>query len=144
MTYRLVDHTADLAIEAEAADAGACLAEAARALTEVLTGRPPDARLADLPVAFAVEAPDAAALAVAFLAELVWLVEAEDLLWLQGGVRLTTAADGILRAEAEGNGTRFEPNRSGRGVEVKAVTYHQVLFAQDARGLWRLRVLLDL
>lgn len=144
MSYRLVDHTADLAIESDAPDPGACLAEAARGLAEVLTGRPPDARLADRPMAFAVEAPDHVALAVAFLAELVWLMESEDLLWLQGGVRMTHAADGILRAEADGNGTRFEASRHGRGVEVKAVTYHQVRFEADARGTWHLRVLLDL
>lgn len=139
---RLVDHTADVAIEAEAEEPGACLAEAALALTELLAGRDPRELAPEREVAFTVEAPDAEALAVAFLAELVWLQQSEDLVWLGGGV--TVAVEGpIWRATARGNGVRHDPLRHGRGVEVKAITYHNVRFARQG-DRWDLRVVLDL
>ena len=40
MSFRLADHTADLAVEATAATREAALADAALGLTAVLTGRP--------------------------------------------------------------------------------------------------------
>lgn len=139
---RLVDHTADVAIEAEADEPGACLAEAALCLAELLLGRDPHGVVPEREAAFTVEAPDLEALAVAFLAELVWLQQSEDLLWLGGGV--TVQSEGATwRAVARGNGVRHDPARHGRGVEVKAVTYHNVRFErQGAR--WTLRVVLDL
>lgn len=139
---RLVDHTADVAIEAEADTPGACLAEAALALGELLLGRDPRSVVPGQEMAFTVEAPDAEALAVAFLAELVWLQQSEDLLWLGGGVEATVAGT-TWRAAAKGNGVRHDPAKHGRGVEVKAVTYHNVRFQRHGAG-WALRVVLDL
>lgn len=147
--FRLADHTADLAIEASGASRGECLAEAGLGLTAVLTGKPHPHLLgrAEREVRFVVEAPDQDALAVAFLAELLWLHESEDLLWLGGGVTVEERSGGVLRATAAGNGLRHEPNRHGRGVEVKAVTYHGLRFGpvgHDPHGPWQLWVLLDI
>lgn len=142
--FRLADHTADLAIEATGADRGEALAQAALGLTAVLTGRQ-DAHAArpEREVRFVVEAPDLDALAVAFLAELLWLHESEDLLWLGGGVAVEQEPSGMWRATAAGNGARHDPARHGRGVEVKAVTYHGLSYARDGAH-WRLWVLLDI
>lgn len=147
--FRLADHTADLAIEATADSRGACLAEAGVGLTAVLTGKPHPHLLgrAEREVRFVVEAPDQDALAVAFLAELLWLHESEDLLWLGGGVRVEEHTGGVLRATATGNGLRHDPARHGRGVEVKAVTYHGLRFGPtgtNPNGPWALWVLLDI
>lgn len=143
---RLVDHTADLAIEAKAATRDAVLEEAALALTEVLTGRPHvhDAARPEREAAFHVDAPDDAALAVAFLSEILWLNESEDLLWLGGGVTVSRLDDGGLRAEARGNVAVHDPVRHGRGVEVKAVTYHGLRFGRGRDGQWELWVVLDI
>lgn len=145
MAFRLVDHTADLAIEAEGPTAAAALADAACGLTAVLTGRREVHHLGlpDRELAFAVEAPDRIALLVAFLSELLWHFESQDLLWLGGGVRLGTGREGIARLEARGNAVRHDPARHGRGVEVKAVTYHDARL-EEAGGRWRLRALLDI
>jgi SHS2 domain-containing protein len=142
MGWRLLEHTADVGIEAEAPEPAACLAEAAAALSHVLTGGDPGSWRGELDVALRVEAPDLQALAVAFLAELVWLRDARDLLWQDG--HLVVEADGeIWRVAGTMRAVRHDSARHGRGVEVKAVTYHQVMFAlQD--GVWRLRVYLDL
>jgi SHS2 domain-containing protein len=138
--YRLLDHTADLMIEAEGPTRDAALGEAARALVRVVTGKDPHAR-PDQEVVFQVEAPDAGSLVVAFLSEVLWILESQGVLWLGGGVHIEE--DGILRALARGNGVRYDPMRHGRGVEVKAVTYHALEFGPHGGG-WRLRVVLDI
>lgn len=146
MGFRLVDHTADLAIEAEAATREAVLEQAALGLTAVLTGRPRAHELArpEREVSFRVDAPDEAALVVAFLSELLWLHESEDLLWLGGGVEVVELPDGGLRLGAHGNAAVHDPVRHGRGVEVKAVTYHGLRFGREPAGGWGLWVLLDI
>ncbi|HEX2065273.1 MAG TPA: archease [Candidatus Thermoplasmatota archaeon] len=145
MSFRLTDHTADLGIEADGASAEEALADAARGLTAVLCGHRDLHRLGrpDRELAFTVEAPDRVALLVAFLSELLWHFESSDLLWLGGGVSLGTGREGIARLEARGNAVRHDPARHGRGVEVKAVTYHDVRF-EPVGGRWHLRVLLDI
>lgn len=147
--FRLVDHTADLAIEATGASREEVLAEAALALMQVLTGRAHvhEAGPAGRPqkeIAFHVDAPDEAALVVAFLSELLWLHESADLIWLGGGVRVTPLDDGGVRLEAVGNAAPHDPARHGRGVEVKAVTYHGLRFGRGRDGQWQLWVLLDI
>lgn len=142
--HRLVDHTADLAIEATGATRDEALAEAALGLASVLTGRPQQHGLhPDREVRFVLEAPDQDALAVAFLAELLWLHESEDILWLGGRVRVEDTNTGLVRVTADGNGIHHDPARHGRGVEVKAVTYHGLQFGRVGKE-WRLWVLLDI
>lgn len=143
MSWRIAPHTADLAIEAEAEDAGGCLAAAALGLTSVLTEQEdPHALGADQEIRFRVEAPDRESLAVAFLSELLWLSESEGTLWTGGGVNVEETSDG-LAAVANANGVNYDPSQHGRGTEIKAVTYHDLQFhARDGR--WSLRVLLDI
>lgn len=138
--YRLMDHTADLAIEADGEDLGAALAEAARAVTEVVTGRPPPQQ-ADLEVVFTLEAPDEQALVVAFLSELLWILESQGILWCVGGATVEAGGPG-WRVRAAGNGVLYDPHLHGHGVEVKAVTYHDLQVRRAATV--QLRVVLDL
>ncbi len=144
MSWRIREHTADLVIEADGPNAGTCLEAAGLALTSVMTGHDtPHTLAADEEGAFHVDAPDLDALAVAFLSELLWLGESKDLLWTGGGVDVTVTAEGSHRATAKGNMAKFDPHQHGKGVEVKAITYHDLLFASTANG-WALRVLLDI
>ena len=145
MTFRLADHTADLAIEATGPTREAVLEDAALALTAVLPGRKGAHAVArpDRECSFRVDAPDEASLVVAFLSELLWLHESEDLLWLGGGVSVEPLPDGGLRLGAHGNAAVHDPVRHGRGVEVKAVTYHGLRFGREGKE-WRLWVLLDI
>lgn len=143
MKYRIFEHTADLGIEAFGDDAGEALAQAAQALSEVVTGNESlHAHRPDGELAFHVTAPDRDALAVAFLSELLWFLESESMLWLSGGVEVAEGPDGWT-ARAQGNGAVYRPERHGQGVEVKAVTYHDLAFG-PAQGRWRARVLLDI
>lgn len=146
MPFRLLPHTADVGIEATGATREEALGSAALGLCTILTGRghPHQLGRPDRELAFAVEAPDLPALAVAFLSEVLWLVEAEDALWVGGGVAIAPGPDGTLRAEAKGNAVAYDPVRHGRGTEVKAVTYHGLEFSKPDGGPWRLRVYLDI
>jgi SHS2 domain-containing protein len=143
--FRLVDHTADLAIEASAPSEAEALAEAALGFTSVLTGKADPHLLGapDTTMEFSVEAPDRPSLLVAFLSELLWQFESNDLLWLGGGVTLRPGPDGTIHLEARGNAQTFDAAKHGRGVEVKAVTYHDLEYAQAGRE-WRLRVVVDI
>ena len=140
--HRLFDHTADVGIEADGPGPGEALAEAGVALTELMTGRSAHSFRPDSEMAFTVEAPDEPALVVAFLSELLWHLESQDHLWLGGGVTVAPTKDGV-QAVARGNALKHNPQRHGRGVEVKAVTYHEIA-AGWVDGRWRLRVILDL
>jgi len=144
--YRILEHTADLGIEATGPDAAETLAQAALALTTIITGREHAHALGrpDRELRFRVEAPDRDALAVAFLSELLWHFESQDLVWLGGGVRVEQTPEGLLCAEAEGNALVHDSSKHGQGVEVKAVTYHGLAFGPQPRGEWLLRVILDI
>jgi SHS2 domain-containing protein len=144
VAFRLLSHTADIGIEATGPSREAALEDAGLGLTSVLTGRDDVHGLGGgEEIGFALEAPDLESLAVAFLSELLWLAESQDLLWTGGGITLGTSHDGIQRLEARGNAVVYDPDRHGRGVEVKAITYHDLEFVPDRNG-WRLRVLLDI
>jgi SHS2 domain-containing protein len=139
-----VEHTADVGIEAEGVDAGACLADAATAVTSVLCGDPHPEKLgSEHLVPLKIEAPDLQSLAVAVLAEVIWLKESRDLLITSSKLHVEPAGE-VWRARGDASAVRYDPARHGRGVEVKAVTYHQVMFERDHAGTWRLRVFLDL
>lgn len=142
MGWRLWEHTADIGIDADGADAGECLGHAAHALAAIVTGTEEGLPLrGGSAQEFRVEAPDIQALAVAFLSELLWLIESEGLLWTSGGVDVTIGEESA--ADARANMVRYDTRQHGRGVEVKAVTYHQLFFGRDG-DRWRLRVLLDI
>lgn len=141
---RLVDHTADLAIDARGPSQEACLADAAVGIAAVLTGRADVHKLGPVEreVHFVLEAPDEASLLVAVLSELLWLHESEDLLWVGGGVQVEEHGS-MVRATASANALQHSPHQHGRGVEVKAVTYHGLRFVREGAG-WRLWILLDI
>lgn len=139
MSYSIIEHTADVGIEAIGSDAGNTLAHAAKALTEIVTNNP-DRQDGNETIEFALEAPDMESLAVTFLAELLWLQESEDLLWTGGGADVVPS-EGGWTVKAHGNARRF--HGSLPGVEVKAITYHNIAFYSRGKD-WFLRVLLDI
>ncbi len=144
MSYRLFEHTADVGIEATAVDAEATLVDAAHALAHVIAGGAVKAGngSACTERSFFVEAPDAESLLVAFLSEFVWLFDTDHLLWAGGGVRISQTEDG-MRADVIGNMVHYDSAHHGDGVEVKAITYHEICFEPNAHG-WKARVILDL
>ena len=132
MTYRWVDHTAEVELEIEAAGEREVLEDAVRALAELLGV---DATEPTTERALTAHAPDRPTLLAAWIEELAFLAESEgfvatrvlDLEIGAGGVRATVA--GVLG----------EPP-----TLIKAVTYHRLEFAPRARGGgYGARVILD-
>jgi SHS2 domain-containing protein len=128
--YRWIDHTAELELEITAPTERDVLAEAVRALGELVgdCDRGPVERRR-----LEVHAPDRGALLADWITELVYHSETEDFVPCEAR-ELTLSGDG-LRASVEGR--RGEPSHL-----VKAATYHGLVFEEGESG-WRARVVLD-
>lgn len=168
MSWRHVAHTADVGIEVEARTREELFAEAAEALTALLVAAPDDDGDADAdaddgaateadagsataaggaagdadavaPVEVPVRVPpgDDAAMLRDWLAEVLVAFEVDGVVGREFPVAI--GPDGLTGAV---RGTRFDPARHSRGLEVKAVTYHG-LRVEAVPGGWRAAVLLD-
>jgi SHS2 domain-containing protein len=126
--YRFVAHTAELEVELHAGSPEGVLVEALRAFAELVG--PGDGEAVERPVDLS--APDLPALLAAWLDELVFLADTEQL--VPEGAELTVAGTrltGVLRA------------RTGAPRPlVKAVTLHRLRLRPED-GAWQGRVVLD-
>jgi SHS2 domain-containing protein len=127
--YRFVEHTAELEVELEAGSAEGVLVEALRAFAELVDGATEgqvEERRIDL------AADDLPALLAAWLDELLFLADAEQLVPEEAELSVSgTRVSGVVRAR------RGEPRPL-----VKAVTLHRLRLRPE-RGVWRGRVVLD-
>lgn len=135
--YRLLEHTADIGIEAEGESFAQLLEQAALGLRSVITDatdiQPNQEVLVELGGA------DREELLVAWLGELVYLFEVHHLL----PAAFVIEEAGPTRLRARIRGEPLDPRRHPVEREVKAVTYHRIRVEQ-ADGNWRARVYLDL
>ncbi len=132
--YEFLEHTADVGIRADGETLEDAFEAAAAALVELLgAGVPGEGEER----AVEVRATDREALLVAWLDELLYLHESEDLVF--GGLRVERVEERRLEARV-----RAAP-RAGReldGVGVKAATYHRLRLAGTPQG-WTAEVYLD-
>ena len=130
------EHTADIGLVVEAPSLEAAFGEAALALVEVITGSalPPVEQQRTLDV----EAESREQLLVQFLSRL--LVEFDGDGFLPGRVQVSLTSAGSLTATLEG--ATWESVRDGYGVEVKAISYHDLQVEPGPPA--QLRVILDL
>ncbi len=133
--FALFDHTADTGLRAWGADLATAFAQAARGLSALLV--PLEAIREHEARELSVDAPDPESLLVAWLDELLFVFETEQLVFTRFQVALPTPTS--LRATAHGE--RFDPARHRGGVLVKAATYHQL--EVDPGPPARLQVILD-
>jgi SHS2 domain-containing protein len=129
VTYRWVDHTAEVELEIEAAGEREVLEDALRALAELLGVE----GSADERRSVTAQAPDRPALLAAWIEELVFLAESEGFVATEL-VELDLGPDG---ARATVAGVLGEPPPL-----VKAVTYHRLAFERGGQG-YLARVVLD-
>ncbi|MEZ4485708.1 MAG: archease [Syntrophotaleaceae bacterium] len=136
-TYRLLEHTADMGIEAQAATLDALFVGAARGLLEVLFGQPCLAGEGQR-LEVKLEAGDTEELLVAWLGEILFQVEQRR--FCPAVFQFDEIGRRHLRGSITGEYQRKElvPLR-----EVKAVTYHRLKVEQRQDG-WKARVYLDL
>jgi protein archease len=130
--FRILDHTADIGIEATAPDIPSLFSEAVRACAAVmLDGEPPDA-VAPVPVA--VEADDPGALLAALLGEALWTFESTS--------RLPVAAELEVSSTTAAGTFGVVDDATIAGPAIKAVTYHQLLVERTPEG-FRAQVFFD-
>jgi len=134
--FKLIEHTADVGIEAYGADISQAFANAARAMFSLIVE--PDsvdeAEHRDIEVS----APDQEGLLVAWLNELIYLFDAENILF--GRFDITHLSDTELRARAYGE--PVDSLRHGLKTGIKAATYHMLEI--DRSNGTRVRVLFDI
>jgi len=130
VSYRWVDHTAELELEIDAPTEEGVFADALRALAELLED---DRRGAPVRREIAIGGRERAALLVEWLDELVYVAETEDL--VAEGAEGIELSDGGLVATV-----RFR--RGSPRHLIKAATYHRLAFEPSRLG-FRARVVLD-
>lgn len=137
MTYRLIEHTADLGAEVTAPDLGGLMGEAARALTAVAVEEGAiEPRVERTVTVTGLDLPD---LLVNWLSELIYLQETEGLVFcdFEPDRAGETALEMTVRGEA------LDPARHALGREVKAVTFHELVVEPTSEG-WRAAFVFDL
>ncbi|APG28185.1 hypothetical protein A7E78_10205 [Syntrophotalea acetylenivorans] len=135
--YRLLEHTADMGIEAWADSLDALFIAAARGLQEILFG-PNGLPVGHQQLKVELQAGDEEELLVAWLGEILFLVEQ------RGFCPVFFVIEEIGRQTLKGSVVgRYQQEGTSPLREVKAVTYHLLrVLHRDNR--WQARVYLDL
>lgn len=135
--YQTFEHTADIGLTARADTLG----ELFEALAECLAGLivPPRQVAATGARRIEVRAEDVEALAVDFLAAVMNTIQTDH--FMVAAVRVSEISETAVVAKLRGES--YAPARHELGMEVKAVTYHQLSIARDG-GTWAGRVILDI
>jgi SHS2 domain-containing protein len=135
--YRLLEHTADMGIEATAKTPEELFAQAAYGLLDIMAGDSRAAAREERVVELT--AVDHGELLVHWLNEILYLFETHG--FFPADFEVEEAGTTRLRARIRGE--PFDPPRHAVEREIKAVTYHQ-LTVQKTDGLWLARVYVDL
>lgn len=122
--YRLLEHPADLGLEARGVSLPEAFEQAARGLTSVLVELEGVEAIQER--ALELTAPDTESLLVRFLSEILFLYDAKG--FLTARVEIGEFADTRLMAVARGEAIRPEKHRVR--TDVKAITYHQLSIKQ--------------
>jgi SHS2 domain-containing protein len=129
VSYRWVDHTAEIELEIQAESEREVLEDALRALAELLGIEGSGEELRSV----LAQAPDRPALLAAWIEELAFLAESEGFV----ATRVVDVELGESRVRATVAGVLDEPPPL-----IKAVTYHRLAFAPSGAG-YVARVVLD-
>jgi SHS2 domain-containing protein len=133
--FEILEHTADVGIEATGDSCEEAFAAAAEGLAALLGAWFPGQ---GEPREVLVEAPDREALLVGWLDEIIYLRDAEDLVF--GGFDVRTVEDRELVAAVHAGPAE---GRGEEGTGIKAATFHRLRVAQRPDGSWAARVYLD-
>lgn len=136
-SYRLLEHTADMGIEAKGDTQAALFQQMALGLRQIITACP-DIR-PQTEVMIEVIGMDREELLVNWLGELVFLLETRR--FLPERFEIETIGEQRLRARVRGE--IFDPARHFLEREIKAITYHQIKVESTGKG-WSAQVFVDL
>jgi SHS2 domain-containing protein len=137
-SYEMIDHMADVGIEARADTLEELLEALAEGMAEVIC--PPSAVAPQARRTVAVVAEDLEAAAVDFLSAVLRLIQVERFMISKVSVR--EVSGNSLAADVVGE--PYNPGKHEIAREIKAVTYHQLKIVRDEDGRWFGRVIFDL
>ncbi len=123
MSFEELEHTADIRLRVKAGSIESLFSEAARALMVVMYG---SAEPGPMRRKIEVQAEDLESLIHAFLSEVLYLSEVEDMVVSGAEIRL---AEG--RLEGELTGEPFSPDRHRAGMEVKGISLSGLSVSRD-------------
>ena len=135
--YKLLDHTADLAIEVYGDTPEQLYENAGKALMHLMLSGKPVGNAGTMTIS--VTGQDYADLMVRWLGELLYLFEGDHLIPMT--VTIQKLKPTYLEAGVET--VPFDPDRVEIIYEIKAVTYHQIDVSRKA-GRWVARVIFDI
>jgi SHS2 domain-containing protein len=135
--FELLDHTADIGIVAYGASLKEAFENAALGMFSVMAQLETIREVEERRVEVTAEDPEA--LLVAWLSELLYLVDTEGLLFRR--FQIGEFNDRHLQASAWGES--IDPDRHSLGVGIKAVTRHMLAIERDDGG-YRVRVIFDI
>ena len=117
--YELIEHTADVGVKAYGKTVAEAFEHAAEAMFDIITDESTIDSIGEYDIQL--EAPDLEQLLVDWLSKLLFLNDAEDLVFGKFEMTLT---DNHLSAHIFGE--KYNKKKHKMGVEIKAVTYHMV------------------
>lgn len=140
MSYRTLEHTGDLAVEATASSLAELFGECLRALTDCLTrlDRVRHGESREL----AIVAPELDQLLVDFLNEVIYRYETEGLVFSDAQLAVSEIDQGWSLSGSLG-GEAFDLSRHGLKTLIKAATYHQLSVRSRPEG-WIARIVFDI
>ncbi len=138
MSIEELEHTADLRFRIRAPTLEGLFAEATRALMETMYGDTGGPVIETRTVE--VSAADREALLHDFLSEVLYLAEAENLVF--SDAELAIAEDPPMSVRATLRATPFDPARHAGGTEVKGIAYFDLSIV-EADGGYRLEIVFD-
>ena len=134
--YKVIDHTADVGIEVEAATREEAFIRCGLAMFDLMVGLESVGN--DVARSLSVTAENPTELLIAWLNELLYVYAVERIVF-------SGFADAILGERsfrASGRGEHFNPDRHLGEMEIKAATYHDVSLARTG-DRWKARVIFD-
>lgn len=134
--FETFEHTADVGLVIRGQTLDELFANAADALVDIIVD--PSALREDVRMTAAVSAADRPALLVAWLNELLYLLDVHR--FLPRRCRVTELRETALEAELLGD--TIDPERHPVRRMVKAATYHGLSLTRS-NGMWEARVILD-
>jgi SHS2 domain-containing protein len=135
--FEIIDHTADVGIIAYGADLKQLFSNAALALFSLVTE--PESIRQELQREVKIISEDKDSLLVEWLNELIYLFDAEHILFSRFDIKRLTN-NGL---EASCYGENVDPQRHKIRVGVKAATYHMLKIDKDSNG-YRVQIIFDI
>jgi SHS2 domain-containing protein len=139
-TFHTIEHTADIGVEVEAAGVSELFEGAATAMFSLMADISGVRRTERRNISLA--ASDHVELMFRWLNELLYISDADEMLFSGFSVTVQTVPDGGVALEADVSGEPMDDERHVPGEEIKAATYHE-LAVSSRDGLWSARIIFD-